>query len=103
MIGEDSETASVATVDAIATSVVDAQACQVANAISRNVDNQRGCQIAAAGHGGVLLQLALDRLQFDASAFLLSEIVGENAARCAPSLAVAKLLNNHLATVCDDV
>lgn len=98
MIGEDAETLEVECAQQIATQVIDAQAQQVAEAISRNLP--RGAiapNITVVGHGHALALRALAQLaEPEPSITFLSDHAPTTASRCAPALAVANLLAEHL-------
>ncbi len=101
MIGEDSETLSLAATQQISDQVIDAQATQVATAIARNlphfVPSIEAANITAVGHGRALAIRAIAKLKQSAPVVTwLAERMSPSAARCAPALAVANLLANHL-------
>lgn len=96
MIGEDSETLPFESAQTIAAQIIDAQATQIATAIARNLPAS-ATRIAAVGHGRALALRAIAKLRHPVPEVLwLADRISPSAARCAPALAVANLLADHL-------
>lgn len=96
MIGEDSETLGLAAVLEIAEQVIDAQASQIAAAITRNLPLSEA-NITVVGHGRALAIRAVGKLtEHLPTVTWLADQLSPAAARCAPALAVANLLANRL-------
>jgi (4-(4-[2-(gamma-L-glutamylamino)ethyl]phenoxymethyl)furan-2-yl)methanamine synthase len=96
MIGEDSETLELAAALEIAAQVIDAQASQVAAAITRNLPRSTA-NITVVGHGRSLATRALAKLtEHVPTVTWLADQLSPAAARCAPALAVANLLASRL-------
>lgn len=92
MIGEDSETLALAAALEIAEQVIDAQASQIAAAISRNL-SRSPANITVVGHGRALASRAIAKLNEHVPIVTwLADQLSPSAARCAPALAVANLL-----------
>jgi (4-(4-[2-(gamma-L-glutamylamino)ethyl]phenoxymethyl)furan-2-yl)methanamine synthase len=105
MVGEDAPRLSRETIVDLAEQVVDAQACQVANAIACNLSpDVSQCSILFTGHGRELARRCLNQLQSNTSYGVptvefkvswLDELVSLEQSRCAPALAVAVLRRVH--------
>jgi probable H4MPT-linked C1 transfer pathway protein len=103
MLGEDCERLIGSEVDSLARQVVARQARQVAQAIAENlapatVPNQRAL-IVISGHGYPLAEAAIELLPQAVDCVYLAERITPSAARCAPAVAVAWLLEQHLRVV----
>ena len=98
MIGEDESTLSANAIDNLAMQIVDAQTQQILHAIHRNLTSEPMPKVLFSGHGGLLtmrIQDALRTQQIKSDS--LDRLLPQEASRCAPALAVARLLKLHLA------
>jgi (4-(4-[2-(gamma-L-glutamylamino)ethyl]phenoxymethyl)furan-2-yl)methanamine synthase len=89
MVGEDAETLSDCELDALATQVLDAQAFQVAEALSYNW--KPGTPLLISGHGSPLACRVLALLEPTSPVIWLHDLLDTEAVRCAPAVAVARL------------
>lgn len=106
MVGEDLETLGTIQIGEIAQQVFAAQAESIARAIDVNLERlesdssqiadqpERPRGVLVAGHGGYLLRAAVERSRFAIECVDLSELIGPDASRNAPCVAVAKLLDD---------
>ncbi len=99
MLGEDSERLTVGKLEDFAQQIIAAQAEKVASAICGNLP-----QVAAedelpvilfSGHGRGLATAALQLVDRPVRSIFLDDLVSQSAARCAPAMAVAWLLENQ--------
>jgi len=99
MLGEDSERLKHGEVDSLARQVIDRQARQVAQAIAENLpalsSSDERPLIMISGHGLPLARAAVAQLPQEVDCVNLSERISSGAARCAPAVAVARLLEAH--------
>lgn len=97
MVGEDESTMAANEVDQLARQIIDAQTQQILQAIHRNLPGDKKPSVLVSGHGGMLAAKIQDELrmqQIDCDS--LENIFPSEASRCAPALAVARLLELHL-------
>lgn len=97
MVGEDSETLSVSAIEQLARQVLDEQTRQIAAAVERNVplissNNSEEVAVLASGHGKPLLERVLSGISKPTRVVWLEDLLNPEAARCAPAVAVAWLL-----------
>lgn len=102
MLAEDCERLTGGEIEMLAQQMVDKQASQVAQAMAANLpaaseDHQRPL-IILSGHGSALARSALQNLPQPVDYIDLAERISPAAARCAPAVAVAWLLQEHLST-----
>ncbi|MCC7335146.1 MAG: hypothetical protein IT422_08615 [Pirellulaceae bacterium] len=102
MLGEDCERLQHGEIDSLARAVVERQARQVAQAITENLPalslpDERPL-IMISGHGLPLARAAVAQLPHAVDCLNLSERISSGAARCAPAVAVACLLEAHLSS-----
>lgn len=102
MLAEDCERLTGGEVEMLAQQMVDKQASQVAQAMAANLptvsEDHRRPLIILSGHGSALARTALKKLSQPVDCIDLSERISPTAARCAPAVAVAWLLQEHLST-----
>ena len=102
MLGEDCERLKHGEVESLARQVIDSQARQVARAITDNLPALHLLDgrplIMVSGHGFPLAQAAITKLSQAVDCVNLSERISPSAARCAPAVAVARLLEDHLSS-----
>jgi (4-(4-[2-(gamma-L-glutamylamino)ethyl]phenoxymethyl)furan-2-yl)methanamine synthase len=100
MLGEDCERLEGGQVDSLARQVVARQARQVAQAIAENLATHAATHepalILISGHGYPLAEAAIALLPQAVDCVYLAERITPSAARCAPAVAVAWLLDDHL-------
>lgn len=100
MLAEDCERLTGGEVELLAQQLVDKQATQVAQAMVANLPavtkDYRPPLIMLSGHGSALARSALQRLPQPVDCIDLAERISPNAARCAPAVAVAWLLQEYL-------
>ncbi len=102
MLAEDCERLTEGEVEMLARQMIDKQASQVAQAIAANLpaesEDPRRPLIVLSGHGSALAQAALQQLPQAVDCIDLAERISPTAARCAPAVAVAWLLQERLST-----
>ncbi|MEO8269927.1 MAG: hypothetical protein ABI557_09410, partial [Aureliella sp.] len=100
MLGEDCERLVNGEVESLARQVVHRQAHDIAQAIAKNLPtlllSDGRPLIMISGHGSPLALAALAQLPLEVDYLNLSERISPSAARCAPAVAVARLLEEHL-------
>ncbi len=103
MLAEDCERLTGGEIETLARQLIDKQASQVACAIAANLPVQssdnRQPLIALSGHGAALARAALQQLPQVVDYIDLAERISPAAARCAPAVAVAWLLQEQLTLV----
>lgn len=103
MLAEDCERLTGGEVETLARQLIDKQACLVAQAIAANLPDQSNRHqrplIILSGHGSALARAALQQLPQAVDCIDLAERISPTAARCAPAVAVAWLLQERLASV----
>lgn len=110
MVGEDAETLSEAAIIELAMQVCLAQAKQVARALLRNLQHaldasgrvagRPAFRVLVSGHGKAIIdRLRLFRRFRNVHFEYLEDFIGQNAARCAPALAVSQLCAEHFSGV----
>lgn len=101
MLAEDCERLTGGEVEMLAQQMVDKQASQVAQAIAANLPAvsrvHRRPLIILSGHGSALARAALQKLPQAVDCIDLAQRISPTAARCAPAVAVAWLLQQRLA------
>lgn len=94
MIGEDIDSLNYQQARAMAEQIADTQASQIVEAVSRNLPIDKSTvTLAISGHGSRLAQQILQLLPCNCRAVWLDEQLPSTAIRCAPALAVARLLD----------
>ncbi|MFO1063763.1 MAG: hydantoinase/oxoprolinase family protein [Pirellulales bacterium] len=95
MIGEDSETIDSAEIDSLADQIIEAQVDQIAAALAVNL--QPDAAILVTGHGNSPAELVIDQLGLRSRTIKLSDLLGPEASRSAPAVAVAWLWEHGVA------
>ncbi len=102
MLAEDCERLTGDEIEMLARQLIDKQASQVAGAIAANLpvasSDNRQPLIVLSGHGAALARAALQQLPQVVDCIDLAERISPAAARCAPAVAVAWLLQSRLAS-----
>jgi probable H4MPT-linked C1 transfer pathway protein len=99
MLGEDADRLVENEIDELAKQIIAAQASKIAAAMDLQLSSLTSVsqrpRVMFSGHGRVLADEALKRLKASVECIFLEDLVSAEAARCAPAVAVAWLLQRQ--------